>query len=152
MIYVHPLFMVVVLGLAVQQAMLGRRIEALIPRSPEFSQRDTLLHQHRARSWLLLGLMALGAIGGIVVTVKFLPGDSDSIEILNRTYGHGYLGLLILSVLVAMAVVGSRIKTIVRDRIRERFLTFHRNMAWVAAGLAVFSVITGIAVLVWVPR
>jgi hypothetical protein len=149
MTYVHPVFMIVLLCVIWFQVRLGKRILATHERSPEFALRGARLQQHRQLAFGLLVLVIAGALGGLGATLKFLPppAPGESGEIFNRTYGHGYFGLLILGILVTTTAVGLNIKSILKDKIRKRFMLFHENMVWILLAFVVCSILTGVAVI-----
>lgn len=148
MIFLHPLFMAVILIAIVMQARLGLEILAIPAKSPDMALRPEKLRRHRTLAWGLLIGMTLGACGGIFVTMKFLPGENGQPrQVFEQSAGHGYLGLAILGALMTMAALGANVKRVTKDKIRHRFLDFHRHMIWVVGGFGLFSLLTGIYVL-----
>jgi uncharacterized membrane protein len=142
--FIHPLIMLGFFYFLFCQTKLGRGILSIRPHSPEADQRDLLTSKHRAWGQALLALGFAGMIGGIVMT-RWALGIPEPFA---RTYGHGIVGLIGLSLLVWGYLLGGKIKTTVKPRIQTRFLTFHTNIIYIVAFFGLLSLVTGIVILV----
>ena len=140
---IHPLFMLAFFYVLYVQRSVGQRILSLKERSPEFDQRDVLIGKHLSYGVILLVMIIGGLIGGIVMTSMVLKAPAPFLH----TYGHGFLGVLGLSGLVIMFLLGKNIKHVVKPKIRERFLRFHVQMIYLMAGTGLLSMVTGLIVL-----
>lgn len=140
---VHPVVMASFFYLLYAQRQLGQQIAGLKERSPEYENRAGLLEQHLRNGRVLLVIGFLGLIGGAVITM-FVLGVPQP---LLHTYGHGFLGLIILSVLVATYFLGTSIKHVVKPKIRDRFFGFHMNMVYLMAVFGLCALLTGFWVL-----
>ncbi len=141
---VHPIVMLAFFYLLYAQRQIGTRIAALKERSPDYDSRPGLLVKHLQQARLLLILGFAGLIGGVIITTYVLGAPQP----LVHTYGHGFFGLIILSVLVAAYFLGSSVKHVVKPKIQERFFGFHANMIYLMAVFGLCSLATGLWVLV----
>lgn len=141
---IHPLVMLGFFYVLYMQRQLGVQIAALKERSPDFDSRPGLLMKHLQQARLLLIVGFAGLLGGVIVTSYVLGVPQP----LAHTYGHGFFGLIILSVLVAAYFLGTSIKHVVKPKVRERFFGFHANMVYLMLVFGICSVATGIWVLI----
>ena len=147
MSFVHPLIMVGFFVFLFRQLKLVQEILGLKEKSPDWDRRDDLIARHRQWSYLLLGWAFAGLIGGVVITMYVLQASPAFM----RTYGHGSIGTLAFAALLSAFFLGPAIKKVVRPRVRVRFLSFHLNMVYIVFGLGIFSLATGLAVLILGP-
>ena len=140
---IHPVFMGGFFYLLYLQKQLGDKIAGLKERSPEFDQRGLFLKGHRNYAYILLGVGFVGLIGGVLATVYALGAPLP----LYHSYGHGFFGLFIMSLLVSVFGLGLSIKNIMKPKIQQRFMGFHMNMVNLIAVLGILSMITGLIVL-----
>ncbi|RCK80859.1 MAG: hypothetical protein OZSIB_2747 [Candidatus Ozemobacter sibiricus] len=143
--FIHPLVMIGFFVFLYWQRALGQKIAEMKEKSPEFVKRPGLLEQHRTWGYALTGLCLAGLFGGIFITSSVLGAQQPFLQ----TYGHGFIGSVILGCLVMSLLLGLSIKNVVKPRIRERFLTFHMNMVYVIAAFGLLSAGTGLAILIW---
>ncbi len=143
--FIHPLVMIGFFVFLYWQRVLGQKIAEMKEKSPEFVKRPGLLEQHRTWGYVLTGLCAAGLFGGIFITSSVLGAQQPFMQ----TYGHGFIGSVVLACLVMSLLLGLSIKSVVKPRIRERFLTFHMNMVYIIAVFGLLSAGTGLAVLIW---
>jgi hypothetical protein len=126
------------------QMRLGKKIAAIKEKSPEYAERDVLIGKHRQNAIILLIWIVLGFVGGLVVAVKFLSVPSP----LLHTYGHGFFGVLALSVIICTILLGFNIKHVTKPKIKARFFGFHAGMIFVLFGFGALSLLTGAIVLI----
>lgn len=143
--FIHPAVMIGFFYFLYLQLVLGRKIQNLKEKSPEFVQRPNLLETHKTYGYALCGVCLAGLFGGIWLTASVLGAQLP----FQQTYGHGFFGSLILACLVMSVVLGLSIKHVVKPKIRDRFMTFHANMVYIIGFFGILSLLTGLGVLIW---
>ncbi|MBU1106989.1 MAG: DUF4079 family protein [Candidatus Riflebacteria bacterium] len=142
--YIHPLFMLVLLAAVIHIHRLGKQALAVNLKSPEADQQEFLLQQHKKLSTLITALVFVGLLGGVMVLVKFLQVQ----EIFLRSYGHGFAGAILLGLLIANIYVGQAIKKPRKQKAQDNVKSFHFYLFYFSLAVALYSVISGIVVLV----
>jgi len=145
--FFHPIFMVVLLGMLFKVRALGRMALAINSKSPEADQKDVLIAKHARFGIIATVLFVLGFVGGIFSSVKFLQVSQSFMQ----TYGHGFIGVIIISLLITEIFIGKSIKNIKAPKIRKRFFTFHLGIFTFLMIVGVLSLITGSVVLILGP-
>lgn len=141
--FLHPLAMMGFFFFLYLQRELGLRILQIKDKSPDFKSRDSLIDTHRTYGYGLVAFAVIGLLAGIFITTSVLGAASPFLQ----TYGHGFLGTLILACVVMGLVLGLSIKHVVKPKIRDRFLGFHTNMVYIIGIFGILSLITGGIVL-----
>ncbi len=142
--YLHPIFMLGLLAAVIHIHRLGKQTLAINPKSPEAEQHDLLLQQHSRLSKLITALIFVGLLGGIFSVVQFLQIK----EIFQRTYGHGYAGAVLLGILLANRFVGKSIKNPKKAKAQNNIRRFHFYLFYFSMIVALYSVISGMMVLI----
>jgi hypothetical protein len=143
MSFIHPVIMLGFFYLLFLQKNLGYKILGLREKSPEYEEREGMLTMHRTYAYGLLVWAAGGLLGGIIMAHSALKVPAPFLH----TYGHGFLGVLVLSLLVAMFFLGRSVKTVIKPKIRERFLHFHFKLIYLVGLTGLLSLATGAGVL-----
>jgi len=145
--YLHPIFMLALLAAVIHIHRLGKQALAINPKSPEADQHDLILQQHLKLSKLITGLIFVGLIGGIFSLVQFLGVK----EIFQRTYGHGFAGAILLGILLANMFVGKSIKNPKKAKAQANIRRFHFYLFYFSLIVALYSVFSGMKVLIQGP-
>ncbi|HEY9070699.1 MAG TPA: hypothetical protein VIV61_10625 [Candidatus Ozemobacteraceae bacterium] len=145
----HPLFMLGFMYWLYMQRNLGLSLldhdRRHAPADDGFEGRKA---RHRTWGWLLTGFCFAGLIAGALLTGWVYPQIQEPF---GQTYGHGYIGALGLGCLIISLILGLTIKSVVKPRIRERFVSFHTNIVYLIAVFAVLSLVTGAGILILGP-
>jgi len=140
---IHPLFMLAFFYFLFIQRNLGNRILNLKEKSPEYQDREKLVETHKSYAYGLTAMCFFGLMGGVITAWKLIK---DWAPFMN-TYGHGFIGVLAFAFIVISLIIGSTMKSVVKPKIRERFLTFHINIIYIIFGLGILSLVSGGTVL-----
>ncbi len=144
MLYLHPVFMVVVLILLFKLHAIGKQAMKINPKSPEAEQKEILQQQHRKLSIILTAMMFAGLCGGVFAVFQFMGIR----EIFLKTYGHGFAGAIVLGLMLANIFVGKSVKVLAKDKARNNLLKFHNGLFYFAIATSAYSLISGIVILV----
>jgi hypothetical protein len=123
---------------------IGLEILAINMKSPDAEKRPELVAKHKKLGIALTVATFLGLIGGIVGVIYFLNVPQPFV----RTYGHGFIGTLILSFLIVNIFIGGLIKKAKREKGIKRLKSFHFAIFYVVAVFIALSAITGAIVLI----
>lgn len=135
--------MVILLGMLFKVKALAQMGLAINSKSPEADQKDVLIAKHARFGIIITVLFVLGFVGGIFSSMKILQ-----VQAFMRTYGHGFIGVMIISLLVTEIFLGKSIKNIKVPKIKKRFFSFHKGIFTFLMIVAVLSLITGAVVLI----
>lgn len=141
--FLHPIFMLLLLGFLYKIFKTGSEALKISEKSPDADKRIALLSEHKKTAKLVTGLIFLGFIGGIFGLVYFLGVK----EIFLRTYGHGFIGAGILGLMLSNIFVGKSVNKPARPKARENLLGFHKGLMYFTLIASFLSLLTGIAVL-----
>ncbi len=142
--FIHPVFMLFVLSYLFQIHKFGKQALAVNPKAPDADQRDVFLAEHKKLSKIAAVLFSAGLIGGVVGAMQFLQVKT----VFMQTYGHGFAGAILLGLMFANIFVGNSIKTLVKEKSRENLRRFHFTLFYATLICSVWSLISGVAVLV----
>lgn len=141
--FIHPIFMLILLGFLYKIYKTGTEALKINEKSPEFEKKKELLHDHSRTAKIVTALMIPGFIGGIIGVVYFLGVP----EVFLKTYGHGFLGAAILGLMLSNIFVGKSVKRPKRPKQRENLLSFHRGLMYFILLASVGAILTGVVVL-----
>ena len=142
--YFHPAFMLVLFALFFKVRSIALEALAVNPKSPDADQRDALIAKHGKFGITLIILFVGGFIGGIVGSVKFLHVSQPFMQ----SYGHAFIGIMILALLVTQIFLGKSIKNIKVPKIKKRFFSFHKGIFTFVIIMGILSLVTGAIVLI----
>jgi hypothetical protein len=141
--FIHPVFMLFVLTYLFKIHKFGKQALAINPKAPDADQREVFLAEHKKISKLAAGLFLIGLIGGILSVVYFLEINA----VFMKTYGHGFVGAILLGLMFANIFVGNSIKTLVKEKARDNLRRFHFTLFYATLVCSVYSLISGLVVL-----
>ena len=141
--FIHPVFMLFVLSYLFKIHHLGKQALAVNPKSPDADQRGVFLAEHKKVSKIAAILFAIGLIGGIFGVVQFLQVNT----IFMKTYGHGFVGAILLGLMLANIFVGNSIKTLVKEKSRDNLRRFHFSLFYFTLVCSAYSLVSGLVVL-----
>lgn len=141
--YIHPVFMLFLLGALWYVKSLGCKALAINPKSPEASSYDGLVEKHGKWSVILVVLVFIGMLGGILSMVYFL----DTTEVFLKSYGHGIVGAFVFVLLVTNIFVGRAHKKQIQEKMRKRLMRFHKGVYYCTAFAVMITIATGLVVL-----
>jgi len=144
MIYLHPIFMFVLLCSLYFLHSFGKKALAINPKSPEADQKVALLANHQKMSIVVTVLMGLGLIGGVFVVVKIMGIN----EVFLKTYGHGFAGAILLGLMIANIFVGRSMHLLVREKARAGLLRFHYGLFYLTLLTSCYSLLSGLRILI----
>lgn len=144
MIYLHPIFMTVLLCSLYYLHSFGKKALSINPKSPEADQKNILISQHQKMGIAVTVLMALGLIFGIFVVFKIMGIN----EVFLKTYGHGFAGAILLGLMIANIFVGRSIRMLVREKARAGLLRFHFGLFYLTLVTSLYSLISGLRILI----
>ena len=136
--------MLVLLGLLFKVRALGLMGLSINSKSPEADQKDVLISKHGRFGVTMTILFVLGFAGGIFSSVNFVHVTHAFMQ----TYGHGFIGIIIISLLITQIFIGKSIKNIKVPKIKKRFFSFHKGIFTFLMIVAVLSLVTGAVVLI----
>ncbi|MDD3147145.1 MAG: DUF4079 family protein [Candidatus Riflebacteria bacterium] len=142
--FFHPVFMLFVLSYLFRIHKVGKQALAVNPKSPDADQREVFLAQHKKLSLIAVALFSVGLIGGVIGAMQFLQVKT----VFMQTYGHGFAGAILLGIMFGNIFVGNSIKTLVKEKSRENLRRFHFTLFYATLCCSVWSLISGIWVLV----
>lgn len=142
--YLHPLFMLVLLAAVIYIHRLGKQALAVNLKSPEADHYDALMLQHKKLGTLITLLVFVGLLGGVFSLVQFMQVK----EVFLRTYGHGFAGAILLGLMLANIFVGKSVKKPKKQTAQDNLRRFHFSLFYFSLIAALYSVISGIMVLV----
>lgn len=143
MIYMHPVFMLILIGAIYYTHRLGKNILTINPKSPEGETIDELIKQHGKIARIITALIFVGMLGGLFAIVNFMGVEAVFI----KSYGHGVAGVMVFMLLFANIFVGGARKRQTKEKLRAGLLRFHKGLYYCAMIVACFSLITGLVIL-----
>ncbi len=141
--FIHPVFMLFVLTYLFRIHKIGKLALAVNPKSPDADQRELFLAEHGKISKIAAGLFAAGLVGGILSVVYFLEINA----VFMKTYGHGFVGAILLGLMLANIFVGNSIKTLVKEKSRDNLRRFHFTLFYATLICSAYSLVSGLVVL-----
>lgn len=141
--FLHPLFMILLLGFLFKIYKTGIEALKVSAKSPDADKRQELLDEHKKTAKLVTGLMFPGFIGGIIGMIYFLGVK----EIFLKSYGHGFIGAGILGLMLSNLFVGPAVNRPARPKQRENLLSFHKGLMYLVVIASFFSLATGLMIL-----
>lgn len=143
MIYLHPVFMLILIGAIFYTHKLGKDILKINPKSPEGETIDELIKQHGKIARIITSLIFAGMLGGIFAIVNFMGVGT----VFMKSYGHGVAGVIVFMLLFANIFVGRARKHQTVEKLKTGLLRFHKGLYYCAMLVACFSLITGLVIL-----
>ncbi len=145
--FFHPVFMLVIIGYFFM--LRKKAVEALEinPKSPEAGKIKELAAEHKKMGQILTGFILMGLIGGIASVKMFFPG----VEPFIRTYGHGFIGLIILSFTITNLFIGKALSKAIKEKNKKGLFNFHTGIFYLVMILSAFSALTGTYILMYGP-
>ncbi|MEW6710584.1 MAG: DUF4079 family protein [Candidatus Riflebacteria bacterium] len=141
--FLHPAFMLLLIGFLYKIYKTGKQVDGINVKSPEADRRADILADHAKTAQLVTALMIPGFIGGIIGVVYFLGIK----EVFIRTYGHGFIGAGVLGLMLSNLFVGRSIKRPAKASARENLLSFHRGLMYFVLAASAGSIATGFYIL-----
>ena len=142
--FLHPIFMIILLGFLYKIFNSGKTALSINEKSPEADKREELIKEHGTTAKLITALMFVGFIGGVFGMIYFIGVR----EIFIKSYGHGFIGAGILGLMLSNLFVGKSIKKPPRPSQQANLLSFHKGISYFIVIGSVFSLVTGIIILV----